>query len=291
MRWGLCRVGRRRAAISHVSCTPSSNRTCGFPASGSPIIFVRRRAPQSVQMAHLTHHLVQTTSVMKEVIPPSFLSSPPGALVLAPKPKLQLAPSGPVHLMECPIAIADPEVGTPPIQDRVQLLDHHADLPVRRNRSHCITDPLPDIAARLLAWPHQQHPPRSLPELEAEEREAFCQRRQPTLLLVHHQTKSGKLGLQLPPPHSRLLFRPRQQHHVIRVTDQPDIAESDSVAPAPLTIYFVQKDIGQRWRNHSALRRTSIRMSHLAFLHNSRFQPSSDQTQDLNVSDPTFHQL
>jgi hypothetical protein len=28
--WGRCRVGHRRAAMSHVSCTPSSNRTCGF---------------------------------------------------------------------------------------------------------------------------------------------------------------------------------------------------------------------------------------------------------------------
>jgi len=43
--WGLRRVGDRRAARTHVSCLPSSNRTCGFPASGSPIIFFRRRAP------------------------------------------------------------------------------------------------------------------------------------------------------------------------------------------------------------------------------------------------------
>jgi hypothetical protein len=87
------------------------------------------------------------------------------------------------------------------------------------------------------------------------------------------------------------LFRLRQQYHVIRVSDQPNVAEGDPVAPAPLTIYLVQKDVGQRWRNHSALRRTSIRVSHLAFLHNSRFQPGSDQAQDLNVSDPAFHQL
>src|ERR1700726_4684431 len=60
---------------------------------------------------------------MEEVRPPSFLGSPPGALVLAPKPQLQLAPNGPIHLMECPGAVADPEIGTPPIQERVQLLD------------------------------------------------------------------------------------------------------------------------------------------------------------------------
>ena len=28
---------------------------------------------------------------------------------------------------------------------------------------------------------------------------------------------------------------------------QSDVAERDSVAPAPLTIYLVQKDVGQRW--------------------------------------------
>jgi hypothetical protein len=39
------RVGHRRVTISHVSCAPSSNRTCGFPASGSPTIFVRQHAP------------------------------------------------------------------------------------------------------------------------------------------------------------------------------------------------------------------------------------------------------
>src|SRR4051812_44679705 len=32
-----CRVGRRRGAKPSVSCVPSSNRTCRFPASGSPI--------------------------------------------------------------------------------------------------------------------------------------------------------------------------------------------------------------------------------------------------------------
>src|SRR5204863_5773297 len=132
---------------------------------------------------------------MQEVIPPSFLGSPPGALVLSSEPQLQLTPNGPVHLMECPVAVADPEIGTPPIQDRVQLLDHHPDLPIRRKRPHRIADPLTNIAARLFAWPHQKHPPRSLPELEAEKREAFCQRGQPTLLLVHHQSKSRKLGL------------------------------------------------------------------------------------------------
>ena len=80
------RVGHRRVAMSHVSCAPSSNWTCGFPASGSPTIFFRRRAPQAFQMAHLPYHSIQPAAVMKEVIPPSLLGSPPGALVLTPKP-------------------------------------------------------------------------------------------------------------------------------------------------------------------------------------------------------------
>ena len=87
-------------------------------------------------------------------------------------------------------------------------------VPIRRKRPHHFTHPLTDIAARLLAWPHTQHPPRSLPEFETEKRETFCQRRQPTLLLVHHQSKSRELSLQLLPRHLRLLFRSRQQHQV-----------------------------------------------------------------------------
>ena len=43
--------------------------------------------------------------------------------------------------------------------------------------------------------------PRSFPELKAQKRETLRQRRQPTLLLVHHQMKSGKLTLQLIPRH------------------------------------------------------------------------------------------
>jgi hypothetical protein len=74
--WGLCRVGDRRAARTHVSCLPSSNWTCGFPASSSPIIFVRRLAPQSFQMAHFANHSVQPTSFMKKAISPSFLALP-----------------------------------------------------------------------------------------------------------------------------------------------------------------------------------------------------------------------
>jgi hypothetical protein len=152
--WGCCRVGRRRGTLPPVSCILSSNRTCGFPASGSPIIFIRRLAPQPFQVAHSAYHSIQPTAFMKEAISPSFLGSPPGTLVLAAKPQLQLATNRPVHLMERPVAVADPEIGTPPIQDGVQLLDHAADRPIGRKRSHYLANPLADIAARFIAWPH-----------------------------------------------------------------------------------------------------------------------------------------
>jgi hypothetical protein len=126
--------------------------------------------------------------------------------------------------MECPIAVSNPKVCAPSIQDRIQLLDHNIDPPIAGKRPHYLAHPLTNIAARLLAWPHQQHPPRSFAELEAQKREAFCQRRQPTLLLINHQSKSSKLRLQLAPPQPRLLFRLRQQHHIVRIADQNEAA-------------------------------------------------------------------
>src|SRR3954462_2586139 len=120
--------------------------------------------------------------------------------------------------MECPIAVTSPEIGTPPIQNRVQLLDHYIDSSVRWERPHYFANPVANIEARLLAWPHVQHPPRSLPKLEAEKREPFCQRRQPTLFLIHDQVESTELSLQLRPCLPRLLFRSREQYHVVRIS-------------------------------------------------------------------------
>src|SRR5436309_9998112 len=144
--------------------------------------------------------------------------------------------------MECPVAVPHPEIGAPPIQDRVQLLDHHIDSPVRRKRPRHFTHTLANVAARFLAWPHTQHPTRRFAEFEAQEREALSQRRQPALLLIHHQAKSGELTLESLPRLPCLSLRLRQQHHIVRITDQPNMAEGDTVAPAPLTIYLMQKD-------------------------------------------------
>ena len=82
----LRRVGHRRVALSHVSCAPSSNGTCGFPASSSPTTFFRRRAPQARQMAHSPYHLIQPTPFVQELIVPMLPSRPPTALVLASEP-------------------------------------------------------------------------------------------------------------------------------------------------------------------------------------------------------------
>src|SRR5437667_10351364 len=83
---GSGRVGHRRVTLSHVSCAPSSNWTCGFPASSSPTIFFRRRAPQARQMAHSPYHLVQPTPFIQELVVPALPSGPPTALVFASEP-------------------------------------------------------------------------------------------------------------------------------------------------------------------------------------------------------------
>ena len=168
-----------------------------------------RLAPQSFQMAHFAYHSVQPTSFMKKAISPSFLGSPPAALMLTPKPQLQLAPNSPVHLMECPVAVPHSEIGAPPIQTGSASGSPH-----RLARSTETTEPLharaDDVAARFLAWPHTQHPTRRFTKLETQEREAFSQRRQPALLLIHHQVKSGELTLESLPRRPRLLLRVHQ---------------------------------------------------------------------------------
>src|ERR1700674_1414590 len=116
--------------------------------------------------------------------------------------------------MECPVTVPNPEVGTPPIQDRVQLLDHHIDVSVRRKRPRHFTHALANVAARFLAWPHTQHPTRRFTEFEAQEREALAQRRQPTLLLIYDQVKNSELTLESLPRLPCLSLRLRQQHQV-----------------------------------------------------------------------------
>jgi DNA topoisomerase-1 len=71
--------------LPHVSCIPSSNRTCGFPASGSPTIFFRSRAPQSVQVRYLPHHPIyykskKTAQEAHEAIRPTSVERTPESL-------------------------------------------------------------------------------------------------------------------------------------------------------------------------------------------------------------------
>src|ERR1700724_120083 len=101
--------------------------------------------------------------------------------------------------MEDPVAVADPKIGTPPIQDRMQLPNHLSDRGTTWKRSHHFAHPIPDMLARLLARPHVQQPSRGLPKLETQKRETLCHRSQPTLLLVHHQSQSRKLALETLP--------------------------------------------------------------------------------------------
>ena len=107
---GIGRAGRRRVALSHVSCAPSSNWTCGFPASSSPTIFFWRRAPQARQMAHSSYHLIQPTPFVQELIVPVLPSGPPPALVFASEPRRELLCTLPgfcAHSDDVPISHSD----------------------------------------------------------------------------------------------------------------------------------------------------------------------------------------
>lgn len=75
--------------------------------------------------------------------------------------------------MKDPVAVADPEIGTPSIQDRVQLPNHLADRRAPRKRSNHFANPVPDVLARSLAWPHVQQPYREFPKFEAKKRETL----------------------------------------------------------------------------------------------------------------------
>src|ERR1700693_5302940 len=78
------RVGRRRAAYRTFPAPPHRTGRAVFPHPALRSSSSGGFAPQAFQVAHLAHHLVEPTSVMEKVIPPSFLGSPPGTLVLTP---------------------------------------------------------------------------------------------------------------------------------------------------------------------------------------------------------------
>src|SRR6266496_6520454 len=150
-------------------------------------------------MAHPPYHLVQPTAFVQELVVPALSSRPPTALVFASEPQLQLAQHGPIDLVKDPVTVVGPEIGTPPIQDRVQLPNHLPTRGATGKRPDYFAHPIPDMLARLLARPHVQQPSRGFPKLETQKREALLHRRQTTLLLVHHQSQSRKLALETLP--------------------------------------------------------------------------------------------
>ena len=70
--------------------------------------------------------------------------------------------------MECPVTVPLPEIGAPPIQDGVQLLDHHIDSSVRRERPCYFAHALANIAAGLLTWTDYNDAKRALERLHRE---------------------------------------------------------------------------------------------------------------------------
>jgi len=143
--WGPCRVGDRRAARTHVSCLPSSNRTCDFPHPASdhlrPAVFAR----SSFQMAHFAHLRTATSFIRNDI--PIVSWQPPAALMRYAEAITATAPNRPVHFMECPVTVPTGSRCTP-IQDGVQLLDHTSTRPFDGNDRATFTHALANIAGR-----------------------------------------------------------------------------------------------------------------------------------------------
>jgi hypothetical protein len=57
---------------------------------------------------------------------------------------------------------------------------------------------------------------------------------------------------------SSLWFRSREQHHIVRVTDEHDRIANRTVIATPLTIYLVKNDVGKQRREHALLRFSHI---------------------------------
>ena len=179
-------------------------------------------------------------------MPPSLLGSPPRALVLATEPQLHCAPHRPVHFMEGPVTVPDSEIGAPPIQNGVQLLDHQAQRPISTETTAPLRGPaggcgdtpyrVATLTTSASVLSETQNPEmRSLPPAWSA---CAC------LGSAPRQAPQTAPVVGSTPP--RLSFRPRQQYHVVRITDQSNLTRSEAIAPAPLTVHLMQKDVGQQ---------------------------------------------
>ena len=143
--------------------------------------------------------------------------------------------------MEDPIAVAYSKVGAPPVQDRVELSDHHVQ-PLRTgNGPRGLPNPFHHVLARLGSRPEVK--PTLLPaKLKAQEHEALIHVGHPALVLIDAQEQSGELGLKGRPGRLSLALGPGQQHHVIGIPDQSN-ATGRALLGAPLPVHLVQHDV------------------------------------------------
>ena len=115
--------------------------------------------------------------------------------MLAAQPELEFLTDSPIDLVEHPVAVPDSEVGTPSDEDRVELLDDLIKTFRAAKGTHGITDALQDVATCLLARPEIRTASGG-PKVKPQEAESLRERRQPTLLMVDHQSKFGELLLE-----------------------------------------------------------------------------------------------
>src|SRR5262245_56484363 len=223
-------------------------------------------------MTHLPDHAIEAVDIVEDVEVPSPLGRTPRYAMFTAQPELHLLPHHPIHLVEHPIAVADPEVRAPAVQDRVELPDEIDQAMFACDRAHSLAHLQGYRLYRLASRPEVKMPFTDA-ETEAQELEPVASRRQTALFSVQLDRETVELAFQLSQGSLSLPLRADQQHHVVRVTNK-----ARSTGPAdPLPVHLMQVDVGQQRRYDPALRRTADGMAQLAGLHHSRFEPSPDQ--------------
>jgi hypothetical protein len=142
---GFGRVGHRRVTLSHVSCTPSSNWTCGFSRIQlsdhlHPVARAASQADGSLSPPFGTADTVYTGTDSSSASEPTAncVDVCVGAITAAhsARPNRSDGRSG---------CCSRPEIGTPPIQDWVQLPNHLADRGATGKRSDHLAHPIPYV--------------------------------------------------------------------------------------------------------------------------------------------------
>src|SRR5882672_5494705 len=281
--------------------SPSSNRTCRFPASGSPTR-VAAEPTQEVDGAPLEVAEAIAVQTRRETLAtPKRMTTP-----LAPIPQeaaeadMQVV----VERAESPTWVPVTEVRRPAAQQRVDRRDGVGQrrLHPRRGQpaqffSHARLRPLRRDDVEIASTPAEAVvvvPKHEAQEIEARPR--YAQAYHPRLGSVHGQPK---VPFERPfnPRDDAWPHPPREHDEVVGVPHQSRLRKlRGTVLVVKRTVEIVEVDIGQQRRDHAALRRPLPRMRRasptlVVFVHDGTPQPQTNQMQHRTVRNPPLELL